>query len=188
MEQQLCLNCGLCCNGVIFADVQLKPEDNPKQLRDLGLPLISVRGKPPETAETRKNKTPMPAKGTSGWKLPQPCAALNGCTCRVYADRPIYCRQFECLLLKHVKSGNLSAERALGIIRDARQRAEKVRRLLRALGNEDVNVALSARFRATTAALNRAKLGEDTAALYGELTLAVHDLNCLMSDAFYPGR
>jgi hypothetical protein len=26
-----------------------------------------------------------------------------------------------------------------------------------------------------------------TSALFGELTLAVHDLNLLLSDAFYPG-
>ena len=121
-------------------------------------------------------------------KFAQPCAALEGCKCRIYAERPDYCRRFECLLLKAVKSGEIPAERAISIIGDAQGRAEKVQRLLRALGNLDEQVALSTRFRRTTAALEGTQMDEQTAALYGELTLAVHDLNCLLSDAFYPGR
>jgi hypothetical protein len=30
-------------------------------------------------------------------------------------------------------------------------------------------------------------LDEETAELYGRLTLAVHDLNLLLAEAFYPG-
>jgi hypothetical protein len=35
--------------------------------------------------------------------------------------------------------------------------------------------------------LEKSGLTEETAATFGELTLAVHDLNVLLSQAFYPG-
>ena len=77
---------------------------------------------------------------------------------------------------------------ALKIIREAVARAEKVQRLLSALENTDGHLPLSARFRQTSAKMQRSELDEQTAELYGRLTLAVHDLNCLLGDAFYPGR
>ena len=171
-EQQLCLTCGMCCDGVIFADVRLQADDDAGRLRELGLPLCG----------TRKRLE------SGGLKFAQPCAALEGYACRIYPERPAHCRNFECLLLKAVKSGRFRREAAVRMIRDAQMRAEKVRVLLRALGNKDEEIALSMRFRRTKAAIERAELNEHTAAVYGELTLAVHDLNCLLSDAFYPGR
>jgi hypothetical protein len=166
---QLCLTCGLCCNGVIFANVGLRPGDDVTRLRSLGLPISTPQSKlrPPH--------------------LVQPCAAFDGCRCRVYADRPQYCREFECVLLKSVKAGHTEPAAALRIIGTARERADKVRRLLCALGDTDEQLPLSARFRHTGKRLKAGELDEETAELYGELTLAVHDLNLLLGDAFYPG-
>src|SRR5215470_7725839 len=110
----LCFECGLCCNGVIFADVELQPTE-----------ARSLRSKVQNLKWGQKNRH------LEVTKLPQPCAAFDGCRCRVYADRPNYCRRFECLLLKDVHAGRLGREAALRIIRTAKQRAEKVRRLLR---------------------------------------------------------
>jgi uncharacterized protein len=167
---KLCLSCGLCCNGVIFADVKLEPEDSAERLRALGLPVGA------------------PRSATSTPRFTQPCAALEGCRCRVYADRPKYCRQFECVLFRSVAAGRTQPAEALRIIGTARERAEKVRRLLRALGDPDERVALSVRFRRTAKRLQQADLNEQTAETYGELTLAVHALNLLLGEAFYPGR
>src|SRR5512142_2644385 len=99
-EQQLCLSCGMCCNGVIFADVRLQAGDNAGRLREIGLPLCGT-GKGAESA---------------GLKFAQPCAALEGCACRIYPERPAHCRNFECLLLKGVKSGKVRREAAVRII------------------------------------------------------------------------
>ncbi len=74
----------------------------------------------------------------------QPCAALDGCRCRIYSERPNYCREFDCLVLKNVKAGRLRTAAALRIISAARDRADKVLRLLRALGDTDEQVALAA--------------------------------------------
>ncbi|HWX22869.1 MAG TPA: YkgJ family cysteine cluster protein [Candidatus Binatia bacterium] len=170
--EDLCLSCGLCCNGVIFARVQLQPGDDAARLRSLGLPLPE-RSAAPSALRARQ--------------FPQPCSALDGCRCRIYPERPHYCRQFECLLLKSVEAGKTRREAALEIIGTARQRADKVRRLLRELGDTDERTALSARFRRTARRLEKAALDEASAATYGELTMAVHDLNFLLSQSFYPG-
>jgi len=169
VETQLCQACGLCCNGVIFANLALQPGDDTARLQSLGLPVRSLHSvlRPPHLA--------------------QPCAAFDGCRCRVYTDRPQYCRQFECVLLKSVKAGRTERTAALRIIRTARERADKVRRLLYALGDTDEQLPLSARFRCTGKRLSEGDLEEGTAETYGELTLAVHYLNLLLGEAFYPG-
>ncbi len=163
MANGLCLACGLCCNGVIFADVKLQEGDRLERFLTLGV-------KP------------------DGRRFMQPCPALEGCRCRIYSDRPRYCREFECLVFKTVKAGRLATGTVLDIIRAAQKRSQKVRDLLCALGETDEPTALGARFRRTVRRLENAKLDDATADLYGELTLAVHDLNLLLSQAFYPGH
>ena len=159
----------MCCNGVIFANLALRPSDDLARLRSLGLPVCSPNSalRPPHLA--------------------QPCAALEGCRCRIYADRPQYCRQFECVLFKSVKAGRTKPAAAMRIIGTAHERAAKVRRLLHALGDTDDQLPLSSRFRRTGKRLQERELDEETADNYAQLTLAVHDLNLLLSDAFYPG-
>ena len=166
---QLCPACGLCCNGVIFANLALQPGDDVARLQALGLPI---------------RKSPSALRPPH---LAQPCAAFEGCRCRVYADRPHYCREFECVLLKSVNAGQTEPAVALRFIRTARERADRVRRLLHALGDTDDHLPLSARFRRTGKRLQEQELTEEAADTYGQLTLAVHDLNLLLGDAFYPG-
>jgi hypothetical protein len=86
-----------------------------------------------------------------------------------------------------VAAGDRSSEAALRIIRDAQARAQKVARLLRALGDEKEQVALSLRFKRTKRRLEAAGYDGLRAETFGELTLAVHDLNLLLRGRFYPG-
>jgi Fe-S-cluster containining protein len=166
---KLCLSCGLCCNGTIFANVKLQPGDDAARLRDLGLRISIPRSASPTAQFT------------------QPCAALEGCRCRIYDQRPRYCREFECVLLKSVKAGELKPAAALRIIGVAKQRSDKVRELLRDLGETDEQATLAARFRRTAKRLQQADLDQEKAGKYGQLTLAVHELNYLLSENFYPG-
>jgi uncharacterized protein len=170
IDSELCSGCGLCCNGVIFANVGLRSDDEEDRLRALGMPVRT------------------PASKLLPAHLNQPCAAFDGCRCRIYPDRPQYCHEFECALLKSVKSGRTQPEAALRIIRTARERAEKVRCLVGALGDKDEQLPLSTRFRQTGKRLEQHELGDKQAKLYAELTLAVHDLNLMLADEFYPGR
>jgi hypothetical protein len=171
VAQQLCLTCGLCCNGVLFKDVELQPGDDAARLKSLGL---SVRN--PQSA-IRNPKS----------KFPQPCAALcEDNRCRIYAERPARCRQFECARFKSVAAGATSVAAALRTIRLARQRAERVRTLLRALGDTNEQVALSLRFKRLRRRIESTPLDDATAETYADLTLAVQDLNLLLAESFYP--
>jgi Fe-S-cluster containining protein len=178
----LCLECGLCCNGVLFADVQLQPGDDAKRLELLGLSLLGRNGRAGKAgaADSRAK--------TGKLKFAQPCAAFGGdCRCRIYPDRPKYCREFECLLLKSVIAGETKPAAARGIVRTARRRVEKVERLLRELGDADKHLPLTARFRRVQKRLEQEIPDQQTAAVFGQLTLAVHDLTVLLSDRFYSG-
>jgi Fe-S-cluster containining protein len=158
---------------VIFADVKLQPGDDAEQLGELGLLLRAGRKSQKE--------------GGAGLKFLQPCHAHDGCRCGIYAQRPRYCREFECVLLKSAAAGRTSRDEALRIIVRAKERAKAVRQLLIALGDQDEELALGARFRRMRRRLEQGHLDDTTADLYGRLTLAVHELNLIVSQAFYPG-
>lgn len=174
--ESLCLACGLCCNGVLFADVKLQPQDDPNELRALGLNLSARRLQPTEFIKSH----PAP------FKFAQPCSAYLNCQCQIYADRPQHCRAFDCLLLKSVKTGTTSHRQALSKIRRTRQQVATVKRVLGELGNHEEHLALAGRFRRTARRLENSHLDQRSAELFGQLTLAVHDLNLLLSEAFYP--
>jgi len=181
LPEQLCLACGLCCNGVLFKDVELQPGDDAEQLKSLGLPIREAR------KVQRKPGNPKPETRNS--KFPQPCAALcEGNRCRIYSERPSRCREFECALFKSVAAGKTELAAALKTIRATHQRADQARRLLRALGDIDEHLALSVRFKRTRRRLEAGGFDDVSADTFGELTLAVHALNVLLSTKFYPGN
>jgi hypothetical protein len=151
---QLCPNCGLCCDSTLFADVELRAGDNPKRLEKLGLSLKK--------------------KGKVKLAFAQPCACFDGKFCKIYADRPKRCRLFECGLLKRVGAGELGAGAALEKISEAKSLAKKVRDLLQSLGQPTEKLALT---KCYTAAMGEPiDLAGDSAERRGELMLAVNDL------------
>ena len=171
VAEQLCLSCGLCCNGVLFKDVELQPGDDAKQLAALGLPLTH----PKSPSLNPKSK------------FPQPCAALcSDNRCRIYAERPARCRDFECALFKSVAAGQTELPAALRAVRTTIQRAAKVRDLLAALGDTDESLALSLRFKRARRRMESAAVDDATADTYADLTMAVHELNLLLAQKFYP--
>ena len=165
----LCFECGVCCNGVIFADGQLEPGDNVDRLKQLGLRLIAAS-----------------KRSTAGPKFRQPCSAFRNCRCEIYSDRPKYCREFECLLLKSVNSGKTDRKSALRIVQLARKQSDTVNRLLGELGESDVSTALGARFRRVKRRLENGIADNETADRFAQLSLAVHELNLLLREAFVP--
>jgi hypothetical protein len=88
-------------------------------------------------------------------------------------------------LLTSVASGAVEKKAALSIIRRARDQADKVWHLLRELGDTDEDLALKTRFERTTKRLEQNGWDGQTASLYGQLTLALHALNVLLSESFY---
>jgi Fe-S-cluster containining protein len=170
----------MCCNGVIFADVKLQPDDNAARLRAIGLSITRAPASRHEKGQVRTPHDPSRAL-----RFAQPCAALEGCRCSIYSERPTHCRKFDCLLLEKVKAGRLQTPAALRIITTARKRADTVLNLLRELGDTDETVALATRFKRTTRRLEKVGLDSQTGEIYGHLTLAFHDLNLLLGESFY---
>ena len=167
---ELCNACGLCCNGAIFADVQLRPGDDEERLRLLGLQM--------------KKKSDVPR----ALKFLQPCTAHDGCQCRIYPERPEYCREFECALLKNVIAGRIEKTRALRLIHIARDKLTAIKELLTELGDSDETLSHRVRFKRVSLRMKQSDLDQAKAAVFGELTLAVHELNVLLAQSFYPGQ
>jgi Fe-S-cluster containining protein len=154
--EQLCPNCGLCCDSTLFADVELRAGDDAKRLAKLGLTI------------EQKPKTKL--------AFAQSCACFDGKLCGIYADRPKRCRTFECGLLKRVQAGELHADAALKTIAKTKLQAEAVRGLLRQLGQNDERLAMTKRYtEAMSAPIDLAK-AEDDSERRGELMLAVDEL------------
>jgi hypothetical protein len=80
--QSLCMACGLCCDGTLFAHVKLKLDDDIDILTAFGIQIISEATPP---------------------KFKQRCAAYKNCSCSIYPARPP-CRTFRCLLLKQFET------------------------------------------------------------------------------------
>lgn len=160
---QLCPNCGLCCDSTLFADVELRAGDDAKRLKRLGLTLEM--------------------KGKTKLAFAQPCACFDGKLCTIYADRPKRCGLFECGLLKRVESGELTTKAALKKISTAKQQAERVRELLRLLGQRDERVAFTHRYAEAMSA--PVDLSDDqNAERHGELMMAVNDLMTVLQRDF----
>ena len=95
LADTLCTSCGLCCDGTLFADVELVGQAEAARLEIMGLELDDGE--------------------TNAGLLSQPCAALQGGRCGIYAYRPKCCRVFECHLLQNAQRGAVTAERAAAL-------------------------------------------------------------------------
>jgi hypothetical protein len=73
------------------------------------------------------------------------------------------------------------------VIQETVRQAERVKQLLRELGDLDASVPLSRRFERTRRRIESGAPDRRTADTFGELTLAVHELNRLIAESFYPG-
>src|SRR5262245_18073160 len=121
----LCTRCGLCCDGTLFADVELKSSAEAAGLVILGLTVED------DDAE----------RGL----LSQPCSALRGRRCSIYAHRPECCRTFECGLLQDVRAGAATVEQARAHIEQAFTYIRRVRTLLDELGERNPRLPLNER-------------------------------------------
>lgn len=166
--EQLCLACGLCCDGTLFDHVRLGKGDRPAKLKSLGLPVLLSRTTPPIARSL------------------QPCAALCADrTCRIYADRPRQCRAFECGVFKDLAAGRINSAAALRLVKQARRQADRIRRLLRQLGDHDEHRPLSERFVRMQHCLEAGNADADAADLFAELGMAVHQLSLLAHEKFH---
>lgn len=167
-SEQLCLACGLCCDGTLFDNVRLEPDDDPPRLKALGLPVGVSRGRERIA------------------HFPQPCAALCADrTCRVYASRPQQCRTYECMVFKETEAGRIDLAAALRIVTKARRQADRVRQLLRRLGDTEEKRSLGERFHRMQCRMETEAPDQAALALFADLSLAVHRLKLLAHARFF---
>ncbi len=96
----LCTQCGLCCDGTLFARARAFPDDLPG-LAEHGLTVLDQgEGEKPGFA--------------------QPCPRLEGTCCTIYTERPTVCRRFRCALLMRLDSGKIDVTAALTTVAKAR--------------------------------------------------------------------
>ncbi len=94
----LCLSCGLCCNGVLFDLVKLEPGE---------VALIDQLALAPWPGEELG--------------FAQPSARFAGNCCSVYTDRPQSCRRYRCQVLVHIDDQTISPDRGREIVGTAMQ-------------------------------------------------------------------
>ena len=113
----LCLACGFCCDGTLFNRVPLLEAEVEPLRKQLAIPAGRFHGE-------------------------QPCPALKGTVCDVYAARPLTCRRYRCLLLEAHEAGEVGEAEAITIVEAARRtRGELARSLGRVDGGRVVEDA-----------------------------------------------
>ena len=110
--QNLCLSCGLCCDGTLFARTWVGAAEPVEAFRAVGLRIT-------------------PDRETEGrYELPLPCSRFENGRCRTYGCRPAICSAYRCHSLRRVEAGKMALHEAKGIVQSARARRLHLRRLL----------------------------------------------------------
>ena len=125
LTERLCTHCALCCDGSLFADVELTGQKEATRLEVMGLEVDD--------------------SDAAGALLVLPCRALRGKRCSVYAHRPNCCRTFECGLLQNVRRGAVGVEQAERHIADTLVQIGRVKELLTELGEREDSLPLKER-------------------------------------------
>lgn len=90
----LCVSCGLCCNGVLYSNVKVSPDE------------VSAGS--------------VVDQSDDGLQVRLPCRHHEQGRCNIYHDRFSKCRSFRCELLKKLDSGEVALPDALETVSRAK--------------------------------------------------------------------
>lgn len=104
----ICIHCGLCCDGSLFKKAVIGKDDDQVFLKELGVDIISEQNKQ---------------------FFLQPCIWLAGTLCTLYQDQRRFktCKNFKCKLLKRYLSNEISYQSALATINDIVKRRQNIK-------------------------------------------------------------
>ena len=138
---------------------------------------------------TNSRKAGQPASHScwNDWLMLQPCAALQGKRCGIYAHRPECCRTFECRLLQDVRHGTVGVARAREHIAGALKQVGLVRKLAAALGQRDARLPLKERCAEALAPDDGAGADPDTARQRAKLETAMKAVERTIRKTFLRG-
>ena len=126
LTDALCTRCGLCCDGSLFADVELASGEEASALEVMGM----------EIEDHDEDGDGL---------LLQPCGALSGRRCSIYRHRPDCCRTFKCRLLQQAERSIVGVAQASLKIAEALSRIERVKELAIQFGTGDERLPLKER-------------------------------------------
>ena len=110
----LCTTCALCCSGALHANTIVRPRDVEAVTR-LGLTVVTL----PD----------------GDLAFAQPCTLLKQQTlCSAFPNHPPTCRSYKCALLEKYERGDVSLDKALLLVRRARQQNNEMKLSLASLG------------------------------------------------------
>ena len=112
----LCTNCGLCCTGLIFPRVGVKPTDEFVYLH----PDVELK-----------------VTGPGKKSMALPCQFLKDMLCSIYTDRPRNCRAYTCDLNQCVVNGADEYDNALAVIQNLNRLIDEIDPVLVELTGED---------------------------------------------------
>jgi Fe-S-cluster containining protein len=102
--ENLCLRCGMCCDGTIFSNVPVSADELAALEKRRRLPMIE-----------------------SAMRFAQPCAAHRDGRCEVYDVRPQPCADFRCLVLERHLRGEIDEDAAHAMLAEIKTLAASVR-------------------------------------------------------------
>jgi hypothetical protein len=116
----ICIECGLCCDGSMFKHAKIDKNDDMAFLKQVGVEFIAVSDK-------------------QFFHLP--CMGQDGKLCRLYNDARRFkvCKEFKCRLLKQYISGEISYNCAMDTIREILIRRQSVKEFFEILHTDHNN-------------------------------------------------
>ncbi len=109
-SSSICVGCALCCDGTLFAHVNLQRDERPDTRRAVRVALHD---------------------DGSDSMLMQPCSCSVEGRCTIYEDRPRTCRAYRCSLLQRLEAGETTSAEARAVIQRTKARRDAVLPLLR---------------------------------------------------------
>lgn len=109
----ICVPCGICCDGTALGFVLLEPDDLPR-LREV----MDIE------------------EGEKTGVFFQPCVKHKGGCCSIYEKRPKACAKFECGLLASIDQQELEVDAAMDVIELVKQKRKDIEKTLATLSIE----------------------------------------------------
>ena len=106
MEENICLDCALCCDGTIYTSAPVGAADDLEPLRATGAHWMKVEDR-------------------TTFRLP--CSAVAGGCCSIYDRRPAVCREVSCLLRLRYDAGLVSFDDARSRIAGVKELRDRIR-------------------------------------------------------------
>lgn len=108
LDKNICINCGLCCDGTLFKFAKIKEDE----MID---PIVAANISYSDDGKKR---------------LRQRCCFLKGKICSIYDKRPLVCAGFKCKQLESFVSNNISYDEAMKTINETIVLKESIERNL----------------------------------------------------------